>query len=98
MYFETLKNIADEAKRDLMKTFTSPNDGMLVHNIVNIDDWVNKADDNKQQLDQITQQKYNEFTSKMIRTNNADLLSQMITNNEIRDSLILKKNYRSKRT
>ena len=27
----------------------------------------------------------------MIRANNADLLSQMISNNEIRDSLILEK-------
>ena len=31
------------------------------------------------------------IASEMIRANNADLLSQMISNNEIRDSLILEK-------
>ena len=61
---------------------------MIVDNI-NVNDWVNKADKKKQQLDQNTQQNYNEIAGKMIRENNTDLVFQMISNNEIRDSLIL---------
>ena len=61
---------------------------MIVDNI-NVNDWVNKADKKKQQLDQKTQQNYNEIAGKMIRENNTDLVFQMISNNEIRDSLIL---------
>ena len=61
---------------------------MIVDNI-NVNDWVNKADKKKQQLDQNTQQNYNEIAGKMIRENNTDLVFQMISNSEIRDSLIL---------
>ena len=61
---------------------------MIVDNI-NVNDWVNKADKKKQQLHQNTQQNYNEIAGKMIRENNTDLVFQMISNNEIRDSLIL---------
>ena len=73
------------AKRDLIKIFIDPSDGMIVDDIINVNEWVDKADEKKQQLVQHTQQNYNEIAGKMIRANNADLLSQMISNNEIRD-------------
>ena len=78
-------------KYDLIKIFTNPSDGMIVDDIINVNNWVNKADKKEQQLDQHTQQNYNEIAGEMIRVNNAGLLSQMISNNEIRDSLILEK-------
>ena len=83
--FETLENLVNDAKRDLIKIFIDPSDGMTVDNIINVNEWVDKADEKKQQLVQHTQQNYNEIAGKMIRANNADLLSQMISNNEIRD-------------
>ena len=43
---ETLENLFDEAKRNLIKTFTDPSDDMIVDNI-NVNDWVNKADKKK---------------------------------------------------
>ena len=79
---ETLENLINDAKHDLIKTFTDPSDGMMVDDIINVNDWINKSDNKK--LDQDIQQNYNEIASEMIRTNNADLLSQMISNNEIR--------------
>ena len=55
---------------------------MVVDNIINVNDLeINKADNEK--LDQDVQQNYNEVASKMIRENNADLLSQFVSNNEI---------------
>ena len=39
-----LENLFDEAKRDLIETFTNPSDGMIVDDI-NVNDWVNKADE-----------------------------------------------------
>ena len=51
----SFKNISDGAKRDLIKTFTYPDNDMIVDDIINLNHWVNKADDNKQQLDQIKQ-------------------------------------------
>ena len=63
---------------------------MVVDNIINVNDLeINKADNEK--LDQDVQQNYNEVASKMIRENNADLLSQFVSNKEIRDLLILEK-------
>ena len=62
---------------------------MIVDDAVNVNGWVNKTDNKK--LDQDVQQNYNEIANNMICANNADLLSQMVTNNEIRDSLILEK-------
>ena len=47
-----------------------------------------KETDNEK-LDQNVLQNYNEVTSEMISMNNADLLSQMVNNNKIRDSIIL---------
>ena len=84
---ETLENFINNAKHDLIKTFTDPNDGMIVDDIMNVNDWVNKADNKK--LDQDVHENYNKMASDMIRANNANLLSQMVSNNEIRDSLIL---------
>ena len=86
-----LENLVDEVKHDLIKTFTNPSDGMMIDDVINVNDWVNKADEKKNQLDKYTQKNYNEIASKMIRANNADLLSQMFSNNKIRDSLILEK-------
>ena len=74
-----------------MKKFTDPSDGMTVDDVANVSDWINKTDEKKPQLDQHTQQDYIEITSKMIRENNADLVSPMVSNNEIKDSLILEK-------
>ena len=84
---ETLENFINNAKHDLIKTFTDPSDGMIVDDIINVNDWVNKADNKK--LDQDVHENYNKMASDMIRVHNANLLSQMVSNNEIRDSLIL---------
>ena len=54
---------------------------MIVDDVINVNDWVNRTDNKK--LDQDVQQNYNETASKMIRANNADLLFQIVTNNEI---------------
>ena len=89
--FETLENIIDEANRDLIKTFTDSSDSIIVDEFLNVGDWVNKADGKKQQLDQTTKQNYNEIARKMNHAHIADLLFQMVTNNEITDSLILEK-------
>ena len=89
--FETLENMIDKANCKLIKTFTNPSDGMIFDDIINEKDRANKEDNKKQQLDQNTQQNYNEISSEILHTNNADLISEMITNNEIRDSLILEK-------
>ena len=89
--FETLENMIDKANCKLIKTFTNPSDGMIFDDIINEKDRANKGDNKKQQLDQNTQQNYNEISSEILHTNNADLISEMITNNEIRDSLILEK-------
>ena len=62
---------------------------MILDDVINVNDWVNKTDNKK--LDQDVQQNYNEIASEMICMNNADFLSQMVTNNEIKDSLILEK-------
>ena len=63
----------------------------MIFNNTNVSNWVNKTDDKKQQLYQNTQQNYNEIVAKTIQTNNADLVSQMVNNNEIKDLLILEK-------
>ena len=42
-------------------------------------------------LDQDKEQNYNQIASEMILANNADLLFQIVTNNGIRDSLVLEK-------
>ena len=45
--FETLENLVDEVKHDLIKTFTNPSDGMMIDDVINVNDWVNKADEKK---------------------------------------------------
>lgn len=89
--FETLENMIDKANCKLIKTFTNPSNGMIFDDIINENNRANNEDNKKQQLDQNTQQNYNEISSEILHANNADLISEMITNNEIRDSLILEK-------
>ena len=40
---ETLENLINDAKLDLIKTFTSPSDGMKVDDVMNVKDWVKKS-------------------------------------------------------
>ena len=40
---ETLENLINDAKLDLIKTFTSPSDGMKVDDVINVKDWVKKS-------------------------------------------------------
>ena len=87
---ETLENLINDTKHDLIKTFIDPSDCMIVDDITNVNNWVKKSDNTNQ--DQDVQQNYNETVIEMIPANNSDLLSQMISNNEIRDQLILEKN------
>ena len=89
-----LENLIDDTKRDLIKTFTDPKDSVIVDDIINVNDWVNKTDNEK--LDQDVQQNYNKVTIEIIRANNAELLSEMVSNNKVRDSLILEKNIAQK--
>ena len=76
---KALENLIDETKRDLLKSFTEPDSDIVVHDIINVDDWRNKT---KNRLDLDIQQDYKESANEMIKANNADLLQQMIINNE----------------
>ena len=87
---ETLENLINDTKHDLIKTFIDPSDCMIVDDITNVNNWVKKSNNTNQ--DQDVQQNYNETVIEMIPANNSDLLSQMISNKEIRDQLILEKN------
>ena len=60
----------------------------MVHDIINVNDWRNKT---KNKLDLDIQQDYKESASEMIKANNADLLQQMITNNENEELLFSQK-------
>ena len=41
---KTLENLINDAKPNLMKTFTGPSNGMIVDDIINVNYWeVNKA-------------------------------------------------------
>ena len=64
---ETLENLINDAKRDLIKTFTDPSDGMIVDDVINVNEWINKTDNKKR--DQDVQQNYNEIASEMIHAN-----------------------------
>ena len=44
---ETLENLINDGKRDLIKRFTNPSDGMIVDDVINVNDWVNKIDNKK---------------------------------------------------
>ena len=83
-----LKKIRDETKRDLLKFFTEPDVDVVVDNIINKNDWRNKT---KNKLDLDIQQDYKESSSEIIKASNADLLQQMITNNENKELLFLQK-------
>ena len=71
-----------------MKTFTEPDSDVVVDDIVNVNDWRNKT---KNKLDIDIQQDYKGSASEMIKANNADLLQQMITNNENKELLFSQK-------
>ena len=60
----------------------------MVHDIINVNDWRNKT---KNKLDLDIQQDSKESASEMIKANNADLLQQMITNNENEELLFSQK-------
>ena len=81
---ETLENLIDETKRNLLKTFTEPDGDVVVDKIIK--DWGNKT---RNKLDLDIQQDYKESASEIIKANNADLLQQMITNN---GNVVLTKN------
>ena len=89
MFLKTiLKKIRDETKRDLLKFFTEPDVDVVVDNIINKSDWRNKT---RNKLDLDIQQDYKESSSEIIKASNADLLQQMITNNENKELLFLQK-------
>ena len=44
---ETLENLINDANRDLIKTFTNPSDGLILDDVINLNDWVNKTDNKK---------------------------------------------------
>ena len=44
---ETLENLINNAKHNLRKTFTDPSNGMIVDDVINVNDWVNKSDNKK---------------------------------------------------
>ena len=91
---EILESLIDETKRDLLKTFTEPDGDVVVNNIINVNDWRNKT---KNKLDLDIQQDYKESASEMIKANNADLLQQIITNNENKELLFSQKNNEQKK-
>ena len=69
---ETLENLINDANRDLIETFKDPSNGMILDDVINVNDLVNKTDNKK--LDQDVQQ------FKMNCANNADLLTQIVIN------------------
>ena len=71
-----------------MKTFTEPDSDVVVDDIINVNDWRNKT---KNKLDIDIQQDYKGSANEMIKANNADLLQQMITNNENKELLFSQK-------
>ena len=85
---KALENLIDETKPNLLKSFTEPDSDVVVHDIINVNDWRNKT---KNKLDLDIQQDYKESASEMIKANNADLLQQMITNNENEELLFSQK-------
>ena len=60
----------------------------MVGDIIKVNDWKTKT---KNKLDFDIQQDYKECVSEMIKVNNADLLQQMITNNENKELLLSQK-------
>ena len=91
---KTLENLIDETKRDSLKIFTEPDGEAVVDDIANVNDWGNKT---KNKLDLDMQQLYKESASEMIKANNADLLQQMINNNENKELLFSQKTIKQKK-
>ena len=65
----------------------------MTDDIINVNDWRNRT---KNKLDLDIQQSYKESASEMIKANNADLLQQMITNNENKELLFSQKKLTNK--
>ena len=91
---KTLENLIDETKQDSLKIFTEPDGEVVVDDIANVNDWGNKT---KNKLDLDMQQLYKESASEMIKANNADLLQQMINNNENKELLFSQKTIKQKK-
>ena len=85
---ETLENLIDETKSDLLKAFTEPDGDAVVDDSINVNDWRNKT---KNILELDIQQDYKETASEMIKANNADFLQQIISNNENKELLFSQK-------
>ena len=54
---ETLENLINDVNRDLIKIFIDLSDSMILDDAINVNDWVNKTDNEK--LDQDVQRNYN---------------------------------------
>ena len=54
---ETLENLINNVNRDLIKIFIDLSDSMILDDAINVNDWVNKTDNEK--LDQDVQRNYN---------------------------------------
>lgn len=93
---ETLENLIDETKRDLVKTLTDTSSEVIADDIIYVNDWENKIEI-KNKLDLSMQQNYNESATEMIQTNNAGLLQQMINNNENKELLISERTTKQKK-
>ena len=85
---ETLENLIDETKSDLLKAFTEPDGDAVVDDSINVNDWRIKT---KNILELDIQQDYKETASEMIKANNADFLQQIISNNENKELLFSQK-------
>ena len=67
------------------KNITEPSGDVIVDDIMNVNDWERETE-NRNRLEQ----SYGETISKMIKENNAEILSEMINTNESKQSLISK--------
>ena len=74
----------------MIKNFYWSSGEVIVNYIVKIHDGENKTE-NKNKLELDLQQKYDEFVTEMIKTNNADINEQMIIDNKNKNLLISQK-------
>ena len=96
-YSENVTNLVKEGTpRELIQTITNPNYQLIFNNIINVNDWTIKIKKDQEirepKLDRHTQQSFNAVADWMIRENNANILTQMLANNVIRDLLTLENN------
>ena len=81
--------------RVLIQAITNPDYEPIFNNTIKVKNWTNKIKEDQEiresKLDRHTQQNFNAVADAMIRKNNANMFPQMLSNNEIRDSLILEK-------